>query len=263
MSFEEFQDGWHGTHLRYQNWAILAILNLHVTQMPPTNFQFNPIYGSEVDVVSRFSRRPLGYWKGMSLAILNLHVASMPSTKFRLNPTYSSGADNKWRFSRQPPAPCHPCASHQVLAQTDLPFRSRSGLKLFEQNDFSNLNLYVNLMPPIKFQLNPTYGFGDVISRISRYKNETILAILTLNVSPVLATNFQLNPTYHLGADVVWKFLRKPSWISEWNDFSNSESPCCSDVSHQVSAKSNLWFGKRCRLKNSKWPPWQPSWILE
>ena len=39
--------------------------------------------------------------------------------------------------------------------------------------------------------------------------------------------------------------------ISEWNVFSNSESPCQCDASHQVS-QSDLRFGRRCRLKNFK-----------
>ena len=41
-----------------------------------------------------------------------------------------------------------------------------------------------------------------------------------------------------------------------------SESVCHSDVSHQISAQSNLQFG-RCCLKNFKMPQRQPSWILE
>ena len=40
-----------------------------------------------------------------------------------------------------------------------------------------------------------------------------------------------------------------PSWISEWNYFSNSESLCCSDASHQASAQSSLQFGRRCCVK--------------
>ena len=39
--------------------------------------------------------------------------------------------------------------------------------------------------------------------------------------------------------------------ISELNDFSKSESLCHCDASHQVSAQSDLWFG-RCCLKNFK-----------
>ena len=64
----------------------------------------------------------------------------------------------------------------------------------------------------------------------------------------MLFIKFRPNPN-SLGGDVV---LRWPSWISERNDFSNSESLCPYDTSHQVSAKSDLRFGRRCRLKNFK-----------
>ena len=39
------------------------------------------------------------------------------------------------------------------------------------------------------------------------------------------------------------------------NQMSNSESLCHSDAFHQVSAQSDLWFRRRCRLKNSKCLP--------
>ena len=45
MSFEEFQDGHHGSHLGYQSGTILAILNLYVTVMPPIKFWLNQTYG--------------------------------------------------------------------------------------------------------------------------------------------------------------------------------------------------------------------------
>ena len=51
MSFEEFQDG----HLGCQNGTNLAVLNFHVSYMPPTKLQLNPNYPSGADVVSRFS----------------------------------------------------------------------------------------------------------------------------------------------------------------------------------------------------------------
>ena len=44
----------------------------------------------------------------------------------------------------------------------------------------------------------------------------------------------------------------RPSWILERNDFSNFESLCHCDAPHQVSAQSDLGFGRRCRLKNIK-----------
>ena len=40
--------------------------------------------------------------------------------------------------------------------------------------------------------------------------------------------------------------------IQEWNNFSNSKSQLCSDSSHQVSAQSDLWFGRKCPLKNKR-----------
>ena len=85
------------------------------------------------------------------------------------------------------------------------------------------------------------------------YRNGTILAILNLYVAPVPPIKFRLNPTYSLGGDVVLRISRWPlwrtTWISELDDFSNSGSLCRSDASHQVSAQSDLWFGRRCRLK--------------
>ena len=41
-----------------------------------------------------------------------------------------------------------------------------------------------------------------------------------------------------------------PSWISEWNHFSNSKSPCCPDVFHQVSTPSDLRFGSRLQIED-------------
>ena len=52
---------------------------------------------------------------------------------------------------------------------------------------------------------------------------------------------FRLNQTYSLGGDVVCRISKwPPSWISEQNDFSNSESLCHSDTSNQVSAQSDM-----------------------
>ena len=160
----------------------------------------------------------------------------MLSIKFPLNPTYGLGGDVVWSISSWPlwqpswtlerndfsnsESLCFSNASHQVLAQSNLRFGRRCRLKNFKgylnRTILAILNLYVTVMPPIKFQLNLTYGLGgEVVWRISR-----------------------------------WPPLR-PAWISEWNDFSNSEALCHCDASHQVSAQSDLWFG-RCRLKNFK-----------
>ena len=69
------------------------------------------------------------------------------------------------------------------------------------------------------------------------YQNGTILAILNLYNTPMLPIKFWLNLT-GLGGDVVWRISRwppwRPSWTSERNNFSNSESLCHCDASHQV-----------------------------
>ena len=66
---------------------------------------------------------------------------------------------------------------------------------------------------------------------------------------------------------MVWRFSKwppwQPSWISERNDFSHSETLCCSNVFYQVSAQSDLWYGRRCRLKIFMMATWRPSWISE
>ena len=117
------------------------------------------------------------------------------------------------------------------------------------------------------------------------YLNGRILAILNLCVNVMLPIKFWLNPTYCLG-DVIWRISRwrpwRPTWTSERYNFSNSESLCCSNASHQVlpqsmaaildmgterflqfwvsiilqslpsSFSSILLFGIRCCLKNFK-----------
>ena len=88
------------------------------------------------------------------------------------------------------------------------------------------------------------------------YWNRTILAILNFCVTVMLPIKFWLNPTYTLGGDVVWRISRWPpwwpSWISEWNNLSYSESLFGSDASHKVLAQSDLWFWRNYRLKNFK-----------
>ena len=44
MWFEDFQDGYHGSHVGYWNRTILAILNLYVAPKPPIKCQLNPTY---------------------------------------------------------------------------------------------------------------------------------------------------------------------------------------------------------------------------
>ena len=70
---------------------------------------------------------------------------------------------------------------------------------------FASLNLYVTVMPSIKFLLNLIYGSEEMLSEEFQdghngghlgYRNGTILAILNLHVTTMPPTKFQLNPTY-------------------------------------------------------------------
>ena len=73
-----------------------------------------------------------------------------------------------------------------------------------------------------------------------------ILAILNLCVSVMLPIKFWLN---RLRKRCRLKTFKNnamgPSWISERDDFSNSEFLCHCDTSHQVLAESDLRFGRR------------------
>ena len=65
---------------------------------------------------------------------------------------------------------------------------------------------------------------------------------------------FWLNPTYVWEEMLLKEFKdgRHQFWILERNDFRNFESLCHCDASLQVSAQSDLGFGRRCRSKNFK-----------
>ena len=79
--------------------------------------------------------------------------------------------------------------------------------------------------------------------------SEWNLAVLNLHVSPMPSTKFQLNPTYRSRADVISRFSNwspcRPSWTLEWNQFSNSKSPCHPNTSPKVWVQSDLPFGSR------------------
>ena len=151
------------------------------------------------------------------------------------NPTYGLGGELFWRISRWSPwwpswilehnnfsnyeSLCCSNASYQVLAQSNLQFGKRCRLK--------------------NFKMAADGRHGGILG----HWNGMILAIVNLYVTPMHPFKFRLNLTYGLGEDVIWRISRwppwQPSWILEWNDFSNSESLCHCDTSHQVS--STVW----------------------
>ena len=84
------------------------------------------------------------------------------------------------------------------------------------------------------------------------YRNRIVLAILNLYVTLMPTIKFGLNPQYGLGGD-VWRLSRGPpwgpSWISEQNHFSNSEYLCLPNASHQILALSDLPIGSKSCFK--------------
>ena len=105
MSFQDFQAGQHGSHLRYWNKTNLAILNLHVTPMPPTKFGLNLTFWEQIrleDFQDGHHGTHLGYLNGIILAILNLYDAA-----------------------------------HPIIALSDLRFGRRCRLKTFKMSDMA------------------------------------------------------------------------------------------------------------------------------
>ena len=124
MSFEEFQDGHHGSHLGYQNEMMLAILNLYDTPMPPIKFQLNLTYDLG-DAVWRISR-----WLA---AILDIRTeCHLKNFKIAAMAANGSGGDVIWRISRWLPWP---------------------PAWISEPNDFNNSESLCHWMPPIKIWL--------------------------------------------------------------------------------------------------------------
>ena len=82
------------------------------------------------------------------------------------------------------------------------------------------------------------------------YCNKMFLAVLTLHVAQMPPTKFWLNLTYHWEQMRFFKMTTLGdhlSQTSDQNDFSNSESLCRSNASHQVWVHSTLRL-ERCRL---------------
>ena len=157
-----------------------------------------------------------------------LNLRSNDHIKFQLNQTFSYVADKNFKMATM-------AASHHLGYQ--------------DKTILAFLNLHVAPIPSMMFRLNPTFCLERDVN-FEEFQDDhhgghlgdqdrMILAILTLHAAPISPMKFQLNPWW-------------PSLISGQNDFSNSESPCHTNASHQVSAKSDFWFGRKCHLMNFK-----------
>ena len=173
----------------------------------------------------------LGYQNGTILAILNLHTAPMPSTKFPLHPTYCLGADNNWRLA----------------AIMDMILMEMSKMWKVTDRHMDEGWTMVN-RPWHKLTWSKAQGELAIeglqdgcCGGYRGYRNKMFLAILNIYVTPRPPTNF----------GSIWLTIREQMRFedcqdrhlwghlrSDQNYFSNSESLCHSDASHQVLAQS-------------------------
>ena len=76
-----------------------------------------------------------------------------------------------------------------------------------------------------------------------------ILAIVDLQDTPMLPIKFQANRPFGSSEEVKNRFSRwpawRPSWISDWNDFSYFSSISHPDASYQLWSQLAFWFRRR------------------
>ena len=121
-------------------------------------------------------------------------------------------------------------------------------------------------MPPIMFKVNQTYpSVADVISRFSRWLPWWLSWVserhrFSNSKSPCCPDAFHQvslpsNPVREQVTIGDYQDSRRrccSKIYKKADNFSNSESLCPFDASNQVLTQSDLWFGRRCRLKNFK-----------
>ena len=216
--------------------------------MPQTKFRLNPTYHSGADLVWRFQDghcgSHLGYQNEMILAILNLYVAPMPPIKFQLNPTYGLRGDVIWRFSRWP---------------TWWPFW------ISEWNDFNNC-MWPQCHPPrlgsIWLRIPEQMWFQDFQDgRLG----ETILAILSLYVTPMPPIKFWLNPTPFGRRCRLKNFYGSHDGHLGYQNGTILAILIGLDKMLPSKFGVNWPFGSVEEAKNrfSRWRPWRPSWISD
>ena len=148
MWYEDFQDGYHGGNLGYENGTILAILNLHAASMPTTKFWLHPTYCSGADNNWRLSK-----W-----------LPWQPSwIRFWWKVTDGQTDEGQTMVNR----PWHKLTWSKAPGELTIEdLHLGCILDMF----LTILNLHVAPMPPTKFWLNLTYhSEADEVWRFSRW----------------------------------------------------------------------------------------------
>ena len=179
----------------------------------PIKFQVNWPFGSRKEVENRFSRwRP---WRPSWILDLN-HFCSFWST-VQVAPIFPSKFGVSWPFGSR------------EVKKKDCQDECHDGHLGFLIGTILDIfDLQVTQMLPTKFQVNWPFGSGEEAkNRFARWPPfpiETILASSDLQITPILPTKFQVNWHFGSGEEAKNRFQRwppwRPSWISNWNDFS-------------------------------------------
>ena len=98
-----------------------------------------------------------------------------------------------------------------------------------------------------------------------RYQTVAILAILNLRIVLMPPNKFNFNPTYDSRGDGIWRssiwLPLQPTWISQKNTLRNYESPYCPDPSNQVSVQPTIRCGRISKI--SMWLLSRSYWISD
>ena len=131
MWFED-QDGCQGGHLGYQNGTNLVILNLHAAPMPSTKFLLHQTYGSGAGNNWRLSRWP-PWWSSWIRFWWRCPKCERTMVNRPWHKLIWSKAPGELTIEDLQDGCCggH-CGYRKVLAQSELSFGSRWGLKIFK-----------------------------------------------------------------------------------------------------------------------------------
>ena len=159
----------------------------------------------------------------------------------------------------------HHDASYQVLSQLAFWFGRGEKQKIFKMAamlailDFRSEWIRIYKSP--RCFLPSFKSIGLLVQEKQKAKNRfskwghlgfrigMILAVFDLQVTPMLPTKIQVNWPFGSGEEAKNRFLRwRPSWTSDWNEFSYFWSTSHPNASYQISRQ--LGFGFRRSKKN-------------
>ena len=109
------------------------------------------------------------------------------------------------------------------------------------------LNLHATPMPPMVWAKSDIAFGADMVWRFSRWPACNSESQCCSDASHQVYVQSDLRFGSGCSMNIFKMVERRPSWISEWYDFSNSKSSCSLNAPHQVWAQSDrvrerMWF---------------------